>query len=93
MPDAFMSAIAPPTRVQSFSFRCKATVLQLRRSLSNRVKPTPRYRPMNALVEAAVIAQSVTPLWTSHEAIERDLIAGNAIALQLAIDRLSHAAL
>lgn len=82
------SAIAYPSAFQILSFRCKAALFQLQRSLSNWVKPVQRYQPTSALIDETVIAQSITPLWTTHEAIERNLIAGKIHNLRIAAQRI-----
>ncbi|WP_088892097.1 VanW family protein [Leptolyngbya ohadii] len=76
--------IAYPSTGQMLAFRFKATLFQLRRSLVNVLHPVRRYRPTENLNNEAVIAESVTPLWTSHEAIERNLIAGKIQNLRIA---------
>lgn len=78
------SSVTYPSIVQILIFRGKATLFQLRRSLLNRFTPIQRYKPANNWVNAAVIAESVTPLWTSHEVHEQNLIAGKIHNLRLA---------
>lgn len=82
---ASVTAIADPAPAnQLILFRVKTALFQLRRSLINVFQPVQRYRPAADRTEAAVIAQSVTPLWTPHEAIERSLIAGKIHNLRIA---------
>ncbi|MFM7427730.1 MAG: VanW family protein [Elainella sp.] len=98
MLDALDAAVAYPSRAEQVAFRVKVTLFQLRRGLINWLRPVRRYRVGEALAEQAVvaesmiaesvIAESVTALWTSHEAGERDLIAGKIHNLRLAVQAI-----
>lgn len=89
MREVSVPPVSYPSTRQILTFRFKAILFQLRRSLINVLRPVQRYCPSddltaNHLIDEAVIAESITPLWTSHEATERNLIAGKIQNLRIA---------
>jgi hypothetical protein len=78
-----------PGLLDAIEFRCKATVRQLQRSCTNAWKPSVQaYAPSETLVDAGVIAESITPLWMSIAAAERNLIVGKIRNLRLAAQQI-----
>lgn len=78
-----------PSRMDSAIFRGKATLLQLRRGVANRLDPAVKKHPRSpTLAGARPIAASVTPLWTETDPRERFLVAGKIQNLRLAISQL-----
>jgi VanW like protein len=84
-----------PSIQDAIVFRVKATGLQLQRRLSNRGRRWP-VQPdlmpsdlMGTDRKRHLLAESITPLWTPHEASERNLIVGKIQNLRVAV-RLIH---
>src|SRR5262245_38732263 len=65
-----------PTRLESFVFRGKTALLQLRRAFIDRfAEPVARHGKDSKLASGEVISSSKTPLWTETEPEERFLVA------------------
>jgi hypothetical protein len=79
-----------PTRKEAFLFRFKTVLLQLRRGFQDAFSAkVSRFSKSNDLGELAVIAKSVTPLWTETEPQEKILVAGKIQNLRVALGHLN----
>ncbi len=81
----------PPDLSQTVIFRVKATFLQaLRwgRNIGTVQYYPPAYPDPNLNPPQQVVAESVTTLWTAHEAIERNLIVGKIQNLRVAVRQI-----
>lgn len=79
-----------PTRFGAAVFHGKAILLQARRGLINTLDRDIRVHPKTAeLIDAPIVASSVSRLWTETDARERHLIAGKIQNLRVAIKCLS----
>ncbi len=78
------------TRLQSFIFRGKSSVLQAKRGFENvfdgQIK---RHSAAEMLKAAPVIAESKTPLWTESAPQEQFLLAGKIQNLRLAVRKIN----
>jgi hypothetical protein len=80
---------AYPGRWQAIVFHLKASLLRLRRAYRDRfLDPIRSYSCSNALIHHPTIAESVTPLWTSQETAEQNLMAGKIENLRVAVRRI-----
>lgn len=71
-------------------FRCKATLLQMKRGARNILSREVEHFPaQKAPTNQRVIAESVTPLWREGERAEVSLIAGKIHNLRLALRQLN----
>ena len=78
-----------PSRVDSFVFRGKTALLQIKRGLEDLISTrVVRHVKRSELLGEPVIATSKTPLWTEIEPEERFLVAGKIHNLRLAIRQL-----
>jgi len=78
-----------PTRKEALLFRSKTLLLQVRRGFQDTVSAkVRRFSKGNGLDEKAVIARSVTPLWTETEPQEKILVAGKIQNLRIALSHL-----
>jgi hypothetical protein len=83
-----------PSIQDAIVFRVKATGLQLQRRLSNRGRRWPVQTDlmqsdlMGADRKQHLLSESITPLWTPHEASERNLIVGKIQNLRVAVRRI-----
>jgi vancomycin resistance protein YoaR len=78
-----------PSIQDAIVFRVKATGLQLQRRLSNRGRHWPVQTDlMQSDRQKHLLAESITPLWTPHEASERNLIVGKIQNLRVAARRI-----
>jgi hypothetical protein len=92
----FPSSRDYPNLSEAIVFRSKATALQLRRRLHNHWQhPVKRYtpQPQDADKNTQVLAESITPLWSSHDRQEWNLIAGKIENLRVAIRQINGVAL
>lgn len=79
-----------PTRFGAALFNGKAILLQARRGLINALDRELRVHPKTAeLIDAPIVASSVSRLWTENDARERHLIAGKIQNLRVAIKCIS----
>ncbi|MCU0565188.1 MAG: VanW family protein [Oculatellaceae cyanobacterium Prado106] len=79
-----------PSRWEAIVFRCKASLLQVRRSILNQfIHPVQCYSSNDALLHQPVLAESITSLWTSQEAVEKTLIAGKIENLRVAVRQIN----
>ncbi|MGB8700611.1 MAG: VanW family protein [Thermosynechococcaceae cyanobacterium] len=83
-------ASAYPSLSQQLTFRAKATLLQLHRSIRNRwVNPVQTYTKASALRDQPILATSKTPLRSSQDALEDRLIAGKIQNLRIALQHIN----
>jgi VanW like protein len=77
-----------PSIQAAIVFRVKATGLQLRRLMLDRSRRwNVQTKPIDR-TNCHLLAESITPLWTPHEASERNLIAGKIENLRVAVRRI-----
>ena len=77
------------SRAGALVFQAKASVLRLQRTVRDVRAGRPRRHPVSAqLVDAPVLAESVSPLWTEADGAELPLVAGKVHNLRLALRRL-----
>ena len=78
-----------PTRLGSFIFRFKSSLLQLQRFFQGIFGSRARaFQKKGILLNDTVICESKTPLWTELEPEERSLVAGKIQNLRLAVARI-----
>jgi hypothetical protein len=89
----FPSSRDYPHRAEAIVFRGKATALQLRRSLHNHWQhPVKRRTPQLQNTKSdntQVLAESITPLWSSHDRQEWNLMTGKIENLRVAIRQIN----
>jgi vancomycin resistance protein YoaR len=79
-----------PRRRDAVRFRCKATLLQVRRAAQDTARGVRRH-PAGALADFPhVLAESRTPLWGDCNAAERALQQGKVQNLRCAVRRLQN---
>lgn len=79
-----------PSRRESAMFRLKTLLLQAKRVVTDQTSgKTIRFTKRNSLQESAVLARSVTPLWTETDSRERFLVAGKIQNLRIAVSSLN----
>ncbi|HEX8492192.1 MAG TPA: VanW family protein [Pyrinomonadaceae bacterium] len=79
-----------PAMGDAIIFRCKATLLQIKRSARNILShEVERFPAHAATANQRIIAESVTPLWTEDKRAELSLVAGKVHNLRLALRRLN----
>jgi hypothetical protein len=87
-----LPAIAYPSFWDALIFRAKASVFQLKRSFINTwIQPVQRYPVSHTerKAEQIILAESITPLWTSQTETERHLLAGKIQNLRVAVQSLN----
>ncbi len=77
-----------PSVQDAIVFRVKATGLQLRRWSLNRNVRWPAQSEVSQGDRQQLLSESITPLWTPHEASERNLISGKIQNLRVAVRRI-----
>ena len=80
---------AHPASGDALLFRAKATGLQLKRTWSNFWLTPTHYPPGTGHSEPPLLAQSITPLWTSHSSAEQILLAGKIQNLRVAVRQIN----
>lgn len=79
-----------PSRREAFTFRSKTLLFQARRTIEDAfLVRVNRFHIGSSLADAAVIARSVTPLWTESDPREKILVAGKIQNLRIAIRNLN----
>lgn len=69
-------------------FAIKATFLRLRRAIADLIHSVPTHPKSDCLSNQNVIAECITPLWTSELASEYELLAGKIHNLRIAIKNI-----
>ncbi len=70
-------------------FAIKANIFRLRRAITNLIHPVSTHTKGDRLSAQNVIAESITPLWTSELASEQELLAGKIHNLRIAIKNIN----
>jgi hypothetical protein len=80
---------AYPSLTNLLTFRSKATVLQLREGIINRwVNPVQKYPNASAFLHQPVIAELITPLWSSQDTLEDRFVLGKIQNLRVALQQI-----
>jgi glycosyltransferase involved in cell wall biosynthesis len=66
-------------------FTIKANIFRLRRAIADLIHPVTTHTKCDRLATQDIIAESITPLWTSELASEQELLAGKIHNLRIAI--------
>ncbi|TYQ23572.1 hypothetical protein PseudUWO311_22255 [Pseudanabaena sp. UWO311] len=70
-------------------FAIKANIFRLRRTIADLIHPVSTHTKCDRLSAQNVIAESITPLWTSELASEQELLAGKIHNLRIAIKNIN----
>jgi glycosyltransferase involved in cell wall biosynthesis len=70
-------------------FAIKANIFRLRRAIADLIHPVTTHTKCDRLSTQNVIAESITPLWTSELASEQELLAGKIHNLRIAIKNIN----
>ncbi|NJM77271.1 MAG: hypothetical protein HC852_17675 [Acaryochloridaceae cyanobacterium RU_4_10] len=78
-----------PSLTDLLTFRSKATLLQLREGIVNRwVNPVQKHPKTSDLIDRPVIAESITPLWSSQDILEDRFVLGKIQNLRVALQQI-----
>lgn len=78
-----------PSRIDALAFAVKATLFRLDRARRDLVgRDAVRFAAAGALMDAPVVAESKTKLWTEANAAERPLVVGKIHNLRVALRRI-----
>jgi hypothetical protein len=78
-----------PSLTALVTFRSKATLLQLREGIVNRwVNPVQKHSKTSDLIDRPIIAESITPLWSSQDTLEDRFVLGKIQNLRVALQQI-----
>jgi hypothetical protein len=88
-PVGHLEQSAYPSLTALLTFRSKATLLQLREGIINRwVNPVQKHPKASALHAQPVIAELITPLWSSQDILEHRFVLGKIQNLRVALQQI-----
>jgi VanW like protein len=88
-PAGHLEQSAYPSLSALITFRSKATLLQLQEGIINRwVNPVQKHPKASALLHQPVIAELITPLWSSQDTLEDRFVLGKIQNLRIALQQI-----